>query len=374
MILCHERRLLLPALIALTALAPPLPPAHAAEPGPDAAALARLDGYATALTDTEAFSGVVLVAHDGQTRLLRPYGKRDAQSEDLLAADTRFNIASAGKMFTATAILQLIASGKLTLDTKVGDVIRDYPNKRFASTVTVRHLLTHTGGAGDIDLFGADKAGVRAQVRSHADMVALHWQRDPLFEPGSDQQYGNFGHVILGRMIEIQSGQDYESYVRDHVFAPAGMTRTDFAACADLRPDTAVSYATVDGRIVLNCATQPSKGFAAGGAYSTAGDLLKFVEALRRGDLIPQTLFAQAITTQRNFMGLGFFATDYGDGVPKRDFRWGHGGSSDGVCADIRVYPETGEAVIVLSNRDAPACFSIASLLHRAHQADQDRP
>ncbi|ASR43169.1 hypothetical protein BEN78_07015 [Xanthomonas citri pv. mangiferaeindicae] len=63
-------------------------------------------------------------------------------------------------------------------------------------------------------------------------------------------------------------------------------------------------------------------------------------------------------------MGLGFFATDYGDGVPARDFRWGHGGSADGICTDLRTYPKTGETVIVLANVDAPHCYAVAGVLH----------
>jgi D-alanyl-D-alanine carboxypeptidase len=70
--------------------------------------------------------------HGGKQLFLRPYGKRDQQGEDPITTDMRFNIASAGKMFTATAVLQLVAAQKLSLDTRVGDVIKDYPNKEFA--------------------------------------------------------------------------------------------------------------------------------------------------------------------------------------------------------------------------------------------------
>ena len=367
-----SRSAILSAIFTLSALVSGTALAGGTERAPDKIALARLDGYTRALTENESFSGVVLVGHEGKLLFLQPYGKRDQQDEAPITADMRFNIASAGKMFTATAILQLIAAQKLSLDTKVGEVIKDYPNTEFAQKVTVRHLLTHMAGAGDVDIFGADRETARANIRSHADMLALHWERAPAFEPGTQQVYGNFGHVVLGRMIELLSGQEYDAYIHKHIFVPAGMSRTDFANCADRRSDTAVGYATVDGKAVPNCITQPTKGFAAGGAYSTAGDLFRFIEALRQGRLVPKPLFAQAITTQHGFMGLGFFATDYGKDVPKRDFRWGHGGSSDGVCTDVRVYPNTGETVIVLSNRDAPACFSIASLLHRTYESGEN--
>ena len=361
-------RPLLAALCAALLLSLPL--AHAEDASaPDAVALAELHGYAQGLTDAGQFSGVVLVAHAGEVVFLRAYGPIDPgdtrDDPPRITPDTRFNLASIGKAFTAVAILQQVAAGRVTLDTPVGDVLRDYPNAAFARTVTVRHLLTHTAGAGDIDLFGADKADVRARTRTVAQMVALHADRAPAFAPGSQQQYGNFGHVVLGRMVEVLSGEDYEAYLQRHVFAPAGMTHTGFVDCTDPAPDLAVGDATVDGKTVRNCATQPVRGFPAGGQVSTARDLLAFVRALQDGTLLPPALFAEATRTHEGFMGLGFFATGYGEGVPAREFRWGHGGSSDGICTDLRTYPATGETLVVLANRDPPGCFGVANFLHR---------
>lgn len=341
-------------------------------PEPSSEALAQLDGFALGLTLTDRFSGVVLVASNGGIVFEKAYGKLDEKQETPIAAGSRFNLASAGKMFTAVAVLQQIAAGRLTLDSHVGEVLKDYPNKTFADQVTVRQLLTHTAGAGDMnDLFGVENASVRARIHSVSDMVALHWDRAPEFPPGSGQRYGNFGHVVLGRMVEILSGQDFETYVRMHIFAPAGMTRTGFVDCTDPAPDLAAGYATVDGERVSNCLTQPVRGFPAGGEVSTVEDMLRFVEALRSGKLIPPKLFAEATRTHHAFMGLGFFATGYGPGVPERDFRWGHGGGADGICTDVRAYPKTGETIVVLSNRDAPACYPVANFLHEQWNARQ---
>lgn len=331
---------------------------------PDAIALAELDGFALGLEAADQFSGVVLVARDGEVLFEQAYGKLDAQGEAQATPHSRFNLASAGKMFTSTAILQQVAAGRLTLDTRVGEVVKDYPNRAFADTVTVRHLLTHTSGAGDIDLFGVENAGNRARARSVPDVLALHADRAPAFAPGSQQAYGNFAYVVLGRMVEVLSGEDFETYVRRHIFAPAGMTHTAFVDCTDRAPDLAVGYATVDGERRPNCETLPARGFPAGGEVGTARDMLRFVEALRSGKLLPPALFAEAVTPQREFMGLGFFATGYGEGWSKRDFRWGHGGSADGICTDVRTYPETGETVVMLSNRDAPVCFGVSNFLH----------
>jgi len=339
-------------------------------PGPSSEALARLDGFALGLTLADRFSGVVLVADNGEVVFEKAYGKLDEKQDRAATTESRFNLASAGKMFTAVAVLQQIAAGRLTLDTHVGEVLEDYPNKVFSDQVTVRQLLMHTAGAGDInELFGVENEAIRARVHSVADMVALHWDRAPEFSPGSDQRYGNFGHIVLGRMIEVLSGQDYESYAREHVFAPAGMTHTGFVDCTDPAPDLATGYATVGGERVPNCAVEPARGFPAGGEVSTARDMLRFIEALRSGKLIPPKLFAEATKTHHEFMGLGFFATGYGPGVPQRDFRWGHAGGSDGICTDVRTYPRTGETIIVLSNRDPPGCYPVSNFLHEQWNA-----
>jgi D-alanyl-D-alanine carboxypeptidase len=332
---------------------------------------ARLDNLASALTKEDKFSGVVLVARHGQVLFKKAYGKRDAKGNDPNTLDTRFNLASAGKMFTSVAVLQQIAAGKLSLDTHVGDVLKDYPNHSFADTVTVRELLTHTSGAGDEGLLGNENAATRARVHSVADMVALQSHQPPAFPPGTRQIYSNFGFVVLGRMVEVVSGEDFQSYVHRHIFEPAGMRHTGFIDCTTTDPDLAVGYTTENGKLVFNCETL--RGFPAGGEASTVGDMYRFIQALQTGKLIPMPLFEQATKTYRMFMGLGFFATDYGPGVPERDFRWGHGGSAGGICTDVRTYPHTGETIITLSNHSVPACYTIASFLHqdfaKTHQA-----
>ncbi|HUA80564.1 MAG TPA: serine hydrolase domain-containing protein [Dyella sp.] len=332
-------------------------------PQPDKAALARLDSFTSDLTKAHTFSGVVLVARDGRILFEKAYGKRDVKGDDPVKLDTRFNLASAGKMFTSVAVLQQVAAGRLSLDTHVGDVLKDYPNRGFADGVTVRELLTHTSGAGDAALLGNENAANRARVHSVADMVALESDQPPAFPPGTKQVYSNFGFVVLGRMVEVVSGEDFQSYLRHHIFEPAGMAHTGFIDCTTTDPNLAVGYTTDHGKLAFNCETLP--GFPAGGEASTAGDMYRFVQALQSGKLIPLALFAEATKTYRMYMGLGFFATDYGPGHLERDFRWGHGGSASGVCNDVRTYPHTGETVIVLTNVNPPACFPAANFLHQ---------
>ncbi len=147
---------------------------------------------------------------------------------------------SMNKMFTAVATLQLVEAGKLALDDPIGKHLPDYPNRELASKVTVRHLLTHTGGTGDI--FGPDYDENRLKLRDHSDYVDLYGSRPLAFEPGSRWEYSNYGFVLLGALIEAASGVSYYDYVREHVFRPAGMTSTDSLPESEDVPGRAVGY------------------------------------------------------------------------------------------------------------------------------------
>lgn len=350
--------------IALLASAAPASSQSVPSTPPAPIAVQELDGFVTGLALGDRFSGVVLVARDGRVLLERAYGKRDAQAAGQATVATRYNLASAGKMFTAVAVWQQIAAGKLKLDTKVGSVLKDYPNKKFRN-VTVRQLLNHSAGAGDIALFGAGSADNRARYRTPAEMIAAFGTRAPAFKPGSRQQYGEYGHVVLGRMVEVVSGEPFDGYLARHLFAPAGMTRTDATPCAMPTPDMAVGYANVAGRRQRNCATQPAAGFPSGWQVTTASDMLRFMIALGQGKLIPAALLAQATAPAAGGLGLGFAATDAE--------RWGQVGVGDGMCADIRTYSARKDVVVVLANRNAPICSVIADYA-QARQRVPGRP
>lgn len=330
-------------------------------------ALERLDTYAQGVTAASQFSGVVLVAKDGAVVFERAYGLRDEKSAEPLKVETRFDLASAGKMFTATAVLQQIAAGKLTLTTTLGDVLPDYPNVAMRKA-TILQLLTHSAGAGETDaLFYPEDLAWRGREPSVADLVGLYGKRDPTFPPGTKQEYSNHTMTLLGRILEVLSGQNYRSYVADHIFRPAGMDvghAND--PCRTDDPGQAVSYVAVADERMPNCFTALDGGWPAGGQAFNARDMLRFAIALRKGRLgVPPALFKQATTPQRQGFGLGFFATDYGGDFLLRDLRWGHGGQLYGQCVDIRTYEATGETIVTLGNNGSPACYRIAAFLHQ---------
>ena len=141
----------------------------------EADALAALSARAEELAATDEFSGAVLVARNGKVLLEDAWGRADREAGTPNTLDTKFRIGSMNKMFTAVATLQLVEAGKLALDDPIGKHLPDYPNEDVASKVTVRHLLTHTGGTGDI--FGPEFEQNRLELREHGDYVELYGAR-----------------------------------------------------------------------------------------------------------------------------------------------------------------------------------------------------
>lgn len=310
-------------------------------------AIDALVAKADAQAAKDAFSGVLLFANGDDVLLQRAWNRAGAPADAPVTLDTRFRIGSMNKMFTAVATLQLVHAGRLSLDGTVGDYLPGYPNAEIAK-VTVRQLLTHSGGTGDF--FGPEFDAQRLSLRTHDDYVRLFGARGPTHAPGAEQRYSNYGFLLLGAIIERASGQSYYDYIDTHVFAPAGMQRSGSLPEDVDVPGRATGYMRKDGAWVDAADTLPYRGTAAGGGYTTAGDLLKFARALLAGALLPPELLAEATRNQTPWYGYGFMSRVQ-DGVRM----FGHGGGAPGMNGDLRVYPDHGIVVVGLANVDPPA-------------------
>jgi CubicO group peptidase (beta-lactamase class C family) len=320
----------------------------------EADAVAALSARAGELARADEFSGAVLLARHGKVLLEDAWGRADRESGTSNTPGTRFRIGSMNKMFTAVATLQLVEAGKLALDDPIGRHLPDYPNKDVASKVTVRHLLTHTGGTGDI--FGPEFERNRLTLREHRDYVKLYGSRGLMDEPGARLEYSNYGFVLLGALIEAVSGASYYDYVRDNLFRPAGMTSTDSLPESEDVPNRAVGYMKPypGDDWVPNTDTLPWRGTAAGGGYSTVGDLMRFAQALSSGTLISKATLAEATRPHQQLYGYGFGVQGEG-----RLRSYGHGGGAPGMNGELRVFPELGYVVVSLSNLDPPAASDL---------------
>ncbi|HSG38008.1 MAG TPA: serine hydrolase domain-containing protein [Thermoanaerobaculia bacterium] len=318
----------------------------------EAAALAALSARAEEMAKSDQFSGAVLVARNGKVLLQKALGRANRETGAPVTLDTRFRLGSMNKMFTSVATLQLVEAGKLSLDDPLIKHFPDYPNKDLASKVTVRHLLTHTGGTGDI--FGPEFEKNRLTLREHGDYVKLYGARGLTHEPGAEWRYSNYGFVLLGALIEKVSGMSYYDYVRAKVFQPAGMTSTDSLPETENVANRASGYMKREGAWKPNTDTLPWRGTSAGGGYSTAGDLLRFAQALESGKLISKAMLTQATTPHKQNYGFGFGMRGEG---PSRSY--GHGGGAPGMNGELRVYPQLGYVLVGLSNLDPPAASRV---------------
>ena len=326
-------------------------------------ALQALSARADRLAGEDEFSGAVLLAKDGRVLFSRAYGLADRNRRTPNTIRTRFRIGSMNKMLTAVAILQLVEAGKVKLTAPLGTYLRDYPNRDVATKVTIHHLLTHTGGTGDI--FGPQFETHRKQLRALADYVKLYGERGLEFEPGSRWAYSNYGFILLGVVIERVTGQSYYDYVQAHVHARAGMTRSGSLPEARAVPDRAIGYTKPPGTTAWapNTDTLPHRGTSAGGGYSTVGDLARFAHALLSHKLLSPDSTKLLITgkAEASIAPGVRYAYGFEDARDADGNGWvGHGGGAPGINGDLKIYPRSGYLVAVLANIDPPAAQRIS--------------
>ena len=314
-------------------------------------------------TAADHFSGAVLLAKNGKAVFTGAYGFADRDKKVPNTLDTKFRIGSMNKMFTAVATLQLVQAGKLSLDETVGKFIPDYPNKQIATEVTIRQLLTHTGGTGDF--FGPQFDAHRLELKTLDDYVKLYGARAPEFQPGSRWEYSNYGFLLLGVIIERVSGQNYYDYVQQHVYMLAGMTSTGSDPEDQQVPKRSVGYTQMEGpQLRPNTDTLPYRGTSAGGGYSTVEDFLRFANALHDHKLL-NAQYTEMLTTGKvdtpggTKYAFGFMEADAGQ--PTHHF--GHGGGAPGMNGDLEIYPEAGYVIVVLSNLDPQAAGRVSDFI-----------
>jgi CubicO group peptidase (beta-lactamase class C family) len=338
-------------------LAGPPPPMTQAE------ATAAIDKTVSELAAADAFSGVVLAARHGRTLLHKAWGLASREHGVPNRPDTKFNLGSINKIFTQVALAQLLQQGRASLDDALGRHWPDYPNADARTRVTLRHLVEMRSGIGDF--FGpAFDAAPKDRFRRNADFLPLFASAPLLFEPGTDSRYSNGGYIVLGEVIARVSGQDYHDYVREHVFARAGMTDTDAYHADAIVPNLAEGYTRRDagrglaaGPRIRNLYSRPARGSAAGGGYSTADDLHRFATALL-GDRLLEASWTDWILTR----------VEPTPGKPPASrARGGLGiaGGAHGISAAVEIDRETGWVLIVLANDDPPMANQTAQKVRR---------
>ena len=300
----------------------------------------------------------MLIAKDGTPVFSRAYGDAHLHPREPNRVDTKFNLASMGKMFTGVAVAQLVQAGKLRFDDKVVRYVPELP--RSFDGITVAELLDHSSGLGDF-FQHAGYLRVQPHLTSLRAYLPLIVDEPPVGTPGTSFRYSNSGYVLLGLVIERASGESYYAYVQNHVFGPAGMTSTGCLPKNALASNVATGY--TGSQLLPNTDTLPPRGTSAGGCYSTVGDLLRFANALFGHRLLNAGLTRTITTPKIDSYGYGFGIRRGRPGDPPTIW---HNGGSPGVGGELDMNPGLGYTVAVLCNRDPQHVPPVVDLILNA--------
>ncbi|HEX6039402.1 serine hydrolase domain-containing protein [Longimicrobium sp.] len=330
----------------------------------DARIAELIDGQLRQLEAADQFSGVVLVARGDDVLLHGTYGHESPVTGTRITTRTRFHLASQGKMFTSVAIAQLVEQGALSLDQTVGELLPGHPWTEQARGITVRQLLSHTGGLGglfDRPNFPQDRVFATATER-----LAYFAGEPLLFAPGTQYSYSNEGFETLGAIIESKTGMRYSDYILRNVLRRAGMRTAQPDAPADSVTDRAIPSPYADDDLFgIRPRVTASRGWNAGGAgggHSSAEDMFRFARALMGGRLVSRPM-VDTLTAGRVDEG-GDSRYAYGFQTRQVNGRtvFGHGGGGPrgvAICNDIDVFADGSYTVVVMSNYDAPFCAEL---------------
>lgn len=305
------------------------------------------------------FGGAVLVARGGETLLRAGYGVANRISGAPNTPETAYQIASLTKAFTALACVQLELAGALALDDPVTAHLPEVVyGERDGVALTIRHLLSHTGGVPDFLGF-YDAANPLSYPRTFDRLLADILARELEFVPGTRFAYGNSGYILAGLIVERASGMPFEAYLKDRIFGPAGMTRSYIAEPPEPAPPGAKGYLRLDGQwVAISDFGRVDLAWAAGGISSTIDDLRHWHEALLTESLAPRVAIDAMYVPILNGYGLGWEMGALA-GRPVV----GHGGQTVGYTTSLARFLEDGVLIVLLSNvQDAPKEEIVAAL------------
>lgn len=303
------------------------------------------------------------------------HGVADIATRAPVTRDTMFRIASITKTFTAIAVMQLWEEGKVELDAPANDYLRSLhltASKPGMGQPTVKHLLTHTAGLGEVaHLSGILRPDFGESVEVGEPLVSLaeFYDGGPRIhaEPGTRFVYGNHSPATLGQLVEDVTRMPLDRYFSEYIFEPLGMTDSDLRRTHPVRSRLATGY-EIGRRGVRRVSERDMVTTGAASIYSTPRDMARYLGALLGGGrntfgtiLRPatlQTMFAPQYQPDPRIpgMGLGFFRTRVGSQIAV-----GHQGSHPGFHSQVLAVPEASRAVMMFTNGASQPDFWLPS-------------
>ena len=318
----------------------------------------KIDKYLTAGTDN-GFSGAISVVKNGDVIINKGYGFANKTSNTINNPNTIFDIGSNTKQFTATAILKLVEQNKVSLTDSLSKYFTELPIDK--QSITIHQLLTHS--AGFLDSLGRDFSEI-----SQKDFFEKLFASKLLSEPGEKYSYSNTGYSILGRIIELASGQPYEAFLNEHLFTPASMKQTGYLLPNWDTKQMARGY----NRNVLDTESTITRYQETGdvnwhlkgngGINSTQNDMLLWHKALKTNIILTPESFAKLTTTYVSYPK-STSSYGYGWGVKKstaNTLRLSHNGSNGTFAHSIIWYPKEDTYIVYATNANSSKVEGIA--------------
>jgi len=303
------------------------------------------------------FMGSVLVAKGGKVLLKKGYGMANVELDVPNEPNTKFRLGSITKQFTATAILQLAAQGKLHVEDPVSKYIENSPASW--KDITIHHLLTHTSGIPNFTSFPEYEKTQREPV-TPVQLVARFKDRPLDFAPGSKFKYSNSGYEVLGVIIEKVSGEKYEDYLKKHIFDPLDMNDSGYDHDTQIIKHRAAGYEkSKDGKLRNADYIDMSIPYSAGSLYSTVEDLYRWDRALYTDKILNAEWKKKMFTPFLDNYAYGWIVRGTG-----ADQIIAHNGGVNGFRTAINRFPATDACVIILTN--GPGLLPMMNTLNAA--------
>lgn len=302
------------------------------------AELENVDGIITDKLEEIDFNGTFLVAVGDEVIYHKAMGYSDKENKKKNTLDTKYEIGSCSKQFTATAIAKLAEEKQLSIKDKVTKYVKD---AKIAEDVTIEHLLNMCSGLPDYlnEYIYQLEAGERDEDAEFSNKEFLNWlnKQELVFEPGEYFSYSNTNYYLLGLIIEEVSGETYEEYIQNEIFYPLYMDDSS------LKMTDTNCKGYLDNEWTEGIKVDSSYFYSAGEIVSTTSDMLKWVNAYSRGKVLGNDMFKKATSTGSDGFnyGFGWFVCD--------DYYY-HTGNTELYYAIDMVTKEDDIKVIGLSN------------------------
>ena len=289
----------------------------------------------------------------------RTIGLAELDSMQTVGATTNFRLASITKHLTALAILMLVEDGRLTLDTRLNEVLTQFPE--YAERISIQHLLQHQSGLPDYEpLVSLDR---QPRIRDQGVVNLLQQINQLDFEPGTSYHYSNSGYAVLTVIVETITGQAFETFLEERIFNPSKMSQSvAFVQGQNEVLNRAMGYTVRNAEIIETDQSAYSAVLGDGGVYSSVADLTAWHRAGFGRALISDRLFSAMMTPALERYGFGWRIDQF-----EGHTRYHHSGSTSGFRNFIAHFPDLDLTLIILTNRAGPDVLPIGEEILRLY-------